>query len=91
MVTTCINTLQIRQEFIKLMKDIYGHDVGNELSQNTQEKVFLKLSGAALDNPINVLNSFRMQCMEYISKCVRILSSRKHAYIILTPLNPPFI
>ena len=34
MVTTCISTLQIRQEFIKLMTDTYGHDVGNELSLN---------------------------------------------------------
>ena len=41
MATTCINTLQIRQEFIKLMTDMYGHDVGNELSQNTQETVVL--------------------------------------------------
>ena len=53
--------------------NVYGHDIGNELSQNTQETVFLKLSGVALDNPTDDLNSFRMQCMEYISKCIRIM------------------
>ena len=58
------------------MTDMYVHGVGNELSQKektTQKTVFLKLSGAALDNPINDLNSFRMRRMEYISRCIRIL------------------
>ena len=36
MVTTYSYTLQIRQEFITLMTDMYAHDVGNELSLRKQ-------------------------------------------------------